>query len=85
MAKCKWWINKYCQIAFGKICPDGRLNNQCTKDIPPKPKDKVVKGWVDINKFGTASVSLYKTELKYYTPCTITIKAKDYAKLKGKI
>jgi hypothetical protein len=59
---------------------DNRYNSRC-EIIPAKKKDKVVRAWVRMERGTVDACSVpWRSDL---LRCTITIKAADWAKLKG--
>ena len=77
------------QMCYGahiptRPCPKN-VNPHTCRVIPAKKKDRVVKGWAWIRdgKIWDACVRKWSMT-KNLIPCTIRVKAADWAKLKGK-
>ena len=89
MAKmCKYWKKASCSVDRQDDGYEKYWNRyvNCPKNTDDKcqiiEKDKVIKAWAKFDRFGRFDGAHYCKKRDYNVICTITIKAKDWKKLK---
>ena len=88
--KCKYWKKASCSVdQMDRNFPKyWRVHVDCPKGVDKNcnvvKNDIVVKGWAHSHLYTGMMVFTYKSTVVETVPCTIHIKAADYARLKGK-